>query len=174
MLIIKIITDYVNHARAAQEHRLDGVLLEPGPQVRREQPDCGERTLDADLRRRERSERKVTGPNHSGLGRILVLVGCLSTLYSTLQAQKHRVYNQLGVVYHRQLQKYPFRVSESLKIETECQRDATKCPAIGCPTITQPCSKMGWDDVPHIPFCLKKSTEIGKVGLLGAPVCTSY
>ena len=75
-----------------------------------------------------------------------------------MQAQKRRVYYQLGgaSVYHHQLQQYRFRVSESLKIETESQRDTTKCPAIGCPTITQPCSKMGWDDVPYILFCKKK------------------
>ena len=47
-----------------------------------------------------------------------------------MQAQKRRVYNQPGGVYHQKLQKYAFTVSESLKIETESQRDTTKCPAI--------------------------------------------
>ena len=86
-------------------------------------------------------------------------------LYSLVQAQKRRVYNQLGSVYHHQLQKYPFRVSESLKIETESQRDTIKCPTTGCPTITQPCSKVGWYDVQHIPFCKKKTTESGKLSM---------
>ena len=36
-----------DHVRAELEHRLDGVLLEPGPQVRQEQPNCGEEPLDA-------------------------------------------------------------------------------------------------------------------------------
>ena len=57
-----------DHVRADQEHRLDGVLLEPGPQVLLEQPYCGEETLDADLRHRERSERLVTAPHRSWVG----------------------------------------------------------------------------------------------------------
>ena len=63
-----------NNARAEQEHRLDGVLLEARPQVRQEKPHCGEEPLDADLRHRERSELKVTGPHRSGVGWFLVLV----------------------------------------------------------------------------------------------------
>ena len=55
--------------RAAQEHRLDGVLLGPGPQVGQEQPHCGEEPLDADLHHRERSNREATtGLQRSGLG----------------------------------------------------------------------------------------------------------
>ena len=60
-------------------------------------------------------------------------------------------------VYHHQLQEYLFRVSESLRIETGSQQYITECSAIGCPTITQPCSRVGWDDVPHIPFSKKKN-----------------
>ena len=45
-----------DHVRAEQEHRLDGVLLEQGPQVLQEQPHCGEEPLDAGLRRWKRSE----------------------------------------------------------------------------------------------------------------------
>ena len=44
-------------------------MLEPGPQVIQGQPHCGERPLDADLRHRERSERLVTEPHRSGVGR---------------------------------------------------------------------------------------------------------
>ena len=33
-----------------------------------EQPHCGEKPLDADLRHRERSERLVTEPHRSGVG----------------------------------------------------------------------------------------------------------
>ena len=44
-------------------------MLEPGPQVRQEQPYCLEEPLDADLRHRERSEREATiGPHRSGVG----------------------------------------------------------------------------------------------------------
>ena len=85
-----------------------------------------------------------------------------------MQAQRRRVYNLLGGVHHHQLQKYALGVSESLKIETESRRDATKGHAISCPTITQPCSKAGWDEVPHIPFCKKKSTEGGKAIIGGS------
>ena len=49
-----------DHVGAEQEHRLDGILLEPGPQVRQEQPHCGEEPLDSDMRHRERSERETT------------------------------------------------------------------------------------------------------------------
>ena len=45
-----------DHVRAEQEHRLDGVLLEQGPQVLQKQPHCGEEPLDAGLRRWKRSE----------------------------------------------------------------------------------------------------------------------
>ena len=54
-----------DHVRAEQEHRLDGVLLEQGPQVLQEQPHCGEEPLDADLRNREGSERLVTESHRS-------------------------------------------------------------------------------------------------------------
>ena len=84
----------------------------PGSQVRQEQPHCGEEPPDADLRHRERSEREATGPHRSGVGWVLVLVGMLIDAYSTMQAQKRRIYNQLDGVYHPQLQKYLFRVSE--------------------------------------------------------------
>ena len=57
-----------DHVRAEQEHRLDGVLLEQGPQVLQEQPHCGEEPLDADLRHRERSERLVTEQHRSRVG----------------------------------------------------------------------------------------------------------
>ena len=40
----------------------------------------------------------------------------------------------VGRLYHHQMQKYLFRVSESLKIETGSQQDTTNRPAIGCPT----------------------------------------
>ena len=107
--------------------------------------------------------------------------GCLSTLYSAMQAQKRRVYNQMGGVHHHQLQEYAFRVSASSKIETESQRDTTKCPAISCPTITQPCSKAGWDDVPHIPFCKKNQRKVGRPsmadperGLWEGPISKRY
>ena len=107
--------------------------------------------------------------------------GCLSTLYSTLHAQKRRAYNQLGAVYHHQLQQYPFRVSESLKFERESQRGTAKYPAIGCLTITQPCSKMGWDEVPHIPFCKicqrkggRPSMADPKRGLREGPLSKKY
>ena len=60
---------YLHDVRAEQEHRLDGVMLEPGPQVRQEMPYCLEEPLDADLRHRERSEREATiGPHRSGVG----------------------------------------------------------------------------------------------------------
>ena len=52
----------------SMEHRLDGVLLEPGPQARQEQPHCREGTLDADLRHWERSGREATGPHRGGVG----------------------------------------------------------------------------------------------------------
>ena len=61
--------------------------------------------------------------------------GLLIDAYSTMQAQKRRIYNQLHGVYHHQLQKYLSGVSKSLKIETGSQRDITKCPAISCPTV---------------------------------------
>ena len=64
-----------NYARVEQEHRLDGVLIEPGQQVRQEQPHCGEEPLNADLRHRERSEREAFGPHCSGVGWVLFLVG---------------------------------------------------------------------------------------------------
>ena len=54
-----------------QEHRLDGVLLEPGPplnEVLQEQPHCREEPLDAELRHGERSEREATEPHRSGVG----------------------------------------------------------------------------------------------------------
>ena len=57
-----------SHARAEQEHRLDGILLEAGPQVRQEQPLCGQEPLDADLHHRERGELKLTGSHRSGSG----------------------------------------------------------------------------------------------------------
>ena len=63
-----------NHAPAEQEHRLGHVLLEAGPQVRKELPHCGEEPLDADLRPWEHSELKVTGPHRSGVAWVLVLV----------------------------------------------------------------------------------------------------
>ena len=65
------------------------------------------------------------------------------------------------VVYHHQLQKCPFRASKSSKIETESQRDTTKCPTTGCPAITQPCSKVEWYDVQHIPFCKTIRRKVG-------------
>ena len=51
-----------------RENRLDGVLLEPGPQVRQEQPHCSKELLDAHLCHQERSERDATGPHRSGVG----------------------------------------------------------------------------------------------------------
>ena len=51
-----------------EEHRLDGVLLEQEPQVLQQQPHCGEEPLDADLLRRERSERFVREPHRSRIG----------------------------------------------------------------------------------------------------------
>ena len=95
---------------------------------------------------------RLQGHTAVGWDGLLVWWGCLSTLYSTMQAQKCRISSQLDGVFHHQLQKYLFRVSESLKIEAGSPQDITKCPAISCPTFTQACSKVGWDDVPHIPF----------------------
>ena len=60
-------SDYVREEQE-QEHRLDGVLLEPGPQVRQEQPHCREEPLDAHLCHWDRSERNATGPHRSGVG----------------------------------------------------------------------------------------------------------
>ena len=57
-----------DHVGAEQEHRLDGVLFEQGPQVLQEQPHCGEEPLDASPRHRERSERLVTEPHRSRVG----------------------------------------------------------------------------------------------------------
>ena len=65
--IISLFRSRSDHVRAEQEHRLDDILLEPGPQVRQQQPHC-EEPLDADLRHRERSEREATGPHGSGVG----------------------------------------------------------------------------------------------------------
>ena len=55
-------------AEQEREHRLDFVLLEPGPQVRQEQPHCSKELLDAHLCHQERSERDATGPHRSGVG----------------------------------------------------------------------------------------------------------
>ena len=51
-----------------------------------------------------------------------------------MQAQKRRVHNQLGgvQVHHHLLQKYAFRVSDRLKIETYSQRD-TQVPCYQLP-----------------------------------------
>ena len=119
----------------------------PGSQVRQEQPRCGKELPDSDLRHRERSKREATGPHRSGVGWVLVLVGMLIDAYTTMQAQKRCIYNQLDGVYHPQLQKYLFRVSESLKIETGSQRHITRCPAISCLTVTHASSRVGLDDV---------------------------
>ena len=64
-----------DHARAEQEHRLDGVLLAPGPQVRQEQPHWEKSRSTLACVTRERSESDVTGPHRSGVGWVLVLVG---------------------------------------------------------------------------------------------------
>ena len=66
--IIYLFRSCCDHFRAEQEHRLDGVLLEPVPQVRQEQPHCGEEPLDADLRHRERSEREAIRPHRCWVG----------------------------------------------------------------------------------------------------------
>ena len=84
-----------------------------------------------------------------------------------MQAQKRWTSSQLHGVYDQLLQKYLFKntslkkqlqedlfgVSESLKIDAGSQQDITKCAAISCPTLAQACSRVGWDDVLHIPFC---------------------
>ena len=57
-----------DHVRAEHEHRLDGILLEPGPQVLQEQRHCGEEPLVADMRHRYRIERLVTELHCSGVG----------------------------------------------------------------------------------------------------------
>ena len=58
-----------DHVLAEQQRRLDGVQLEPGPQVRQKRPHyCGEQPLDADLRHRERNERESTGTHRSRVG----------------------------------------------------------------------------------------------------------
>ena len=64
MVLKKICAD---HVRAELEHRLNGVLLEHGPQILQEQPHCGGELPDADLRHRhrERSERLIKEPHRS-------------------------------------------------------------------------------------------------------------
>ena len=57
-----------DHVRGDQEHRLDGVLLEHGPQVLQEHPHSGEEPLDTNLRHRERSERLVTELHRGRVG----------------------------------------------------------------------------------------------------------
>ena len=89
-----------DHVRAEQEHRLDGVLLAPGPQVRQEQPHWGEEPLDTGLRHpgAQRERRYRAAPQWGRMGS-----GSDGAVYRRLIAQcrsKRRVYNQLGNVYH--------------------------------------------------------------------------
>ena len=57
-----------DHVRAEQKHRLDGVLLEQGPQVLQQQPHCREELFYTDVRHREHSESLVIEPHRSGVG----------------------------------------------------------------------------------------------------------
>ena len=59
-----------DHVRAEQEHRLDGVLLAPGPQVRQEQPHWGEEPLDTGLRHpgAQRERRYRAAPQWGRMG----------------------------------------------------------------------------------------------------------
>ena len=77
-----------------------------------------------------------------------------------MQAQKRRVHNQLGGVHHHQLQKYAFRVSDSLKIETWSQRDTTSALLSAARLFQNPTQRRD-GMTSHTYFFVKKWTESG-------------